>query len=92
VLKAESGEEAMQLLIKYRGAIRLLLTDMMMPGMNGLALIRTLHRVEPAIKVIAVSGLDQEDRRTELAALGVKEILSKPFAPAVLLRTIARLL
>lgn len=90
VIKAESGEEAMRLLIKHRGSIRLLLTDMMMPGMDGLALIRALHRVEPAIKVIAVSGLDQEDRRAELVALGVKEILPKPFTPTVLLHAIAR--
>lgn len=89
-LKAESGEEALKLASKHGAAIRLVLADMMMPGMGGLALIRALNALEPTIKVIAVSGLDQEDKRTELTGLRVTEMLSKPFSPALLLRTIAK--
>jgi len=62
----------------------------MMPGMGGLALIRSLNALEPAIKVIAVSGLDQEDKRPELTGLHVTEMLSKPFTPTLLLRAIAK--
>ena len=42
------------------------------------------------LKIIASSGLDHEERRSELAALGVTEILTKPFKPGQLLELVRR--
>jgi PAS domain S-box-containing protein len=78
VLDAADGREAIDHFLVNRGNVRLVLTDIMMPGMNGAALIRTLRALEPRLRVIAVSGLHDQDRREELVALGVMNTLSKP--------------
>jgi len=89
VLMADSGEEAVKIFIQYQHVVRLVLTDIMMPGMDGLALIRTLRILEPTIPIIATSGLDQSRHAGEFSALGVGKILAKPFAPAQLLKAVA---
>ncbi len=88
VLTAGSGEEAIKLFIQHSASVALVLTDIMMPGIGGVQLIRSLRIIKPAIKVIATSGLEQVDNRSEFAALGVTEILSKPCMPAVLLKAV----
>jgi len=92
VLTTGNGEEAIRMFVEHRGAVRLVLTDMMMPGMGGLALIRSLRVLEPDIKVVASSGLDQDDKRAEFIALGVTEVLAKPYTPALLLKALDRAL
>ena len=92
VICAGNGEEAIRLLIPDRGAVRLVVTDMMMPEMGGLALIRAIRVIEPKIKIIACSGLEQEEVHAELARLGVEDFLPKPFGPAQLLQAVNRAL
>ena len=92
VVTAGTGEEAIQMFIRHRVAIRLVLTDVMMPGMGGLALIRSLRVLEPGIRVVASSGMDQEEKQAELAALGIREILAKPYTQVQLLKTLERAL
>jgi len=48
--------------------------------------------LQPGIRIVASSGLDQDERRAELVAAGIKEILGKPYAPAQLLLAVARAL
>ena len=90
VLSAADGLEALGMFVKERENVRLVLTDVMMPVMNGPALVRALRDLDPNLKVVAASGLDNEARRAELAALGVTEILMKPFKPAQLLELVRR--
>lgn len=90
VLTAADGREAMNQFLAERGNVRLVITDLAMPVMSGLALVRALRGLEPELKIIAASGLDDETKRTELATLGVRDVLAKPFRPAVLLSTIRR--
>ena len=90
VLSAGDGREALDVFVRERANVRLVLTDVMMPVMNGPALVRALRELEPRLKVIAASGLDNQARRDELAALGVTEILMKPFKPAQLLELVRR--
>ncbi len=92
VVCAGNGEEAIRLLIPSRGSVRLVLTDMMMPEMDGLTLIRTIRVIEPTIRIVACSGLEQEEMRASLAELGVNDFLPKPFAPAQLLKAVDRAL
>ena len=82
VLEASSGEEAME---RYAGRlddIQLLLTDVVMPGINGRVLAETLTGRRPGLKVLFMSGY------TEDAVLGAQrrevQFLQKPFAPEVL--------
>jgi len=92
VLTAESGEEALRLLFEHRGAIKLVLTDMMMPAIDGLHLIRTSRVLEPKVRFVAMSGLDEDARRSALSGLGVNEILFKPFGSNHLIQAVQRAL
>jgi nitrogen-specific signal transduction histidine kinase/CheY-like chemotaxis protein len=88
VLAAANGEEALKHLVFHRDRIKLVFTDLMMPGMNGLELIRALRHLEPHMKIIAASGLHDRERQEELAGLGIHEMLAKPFTPLAALEAI----
>ncbi len=92
VLVAGNGEEAIRLFLQQSHAIQLVVTDVMMPVMDGLALINTLRKLKPAIKVIATTGLEAEEKFGELAALGVIATLAKPFSPPAMLKAIQQAL
>ena len=87
-LTAENGEQAIRIFIEHPGVIKLVVTDVMMPVMGGLALINTLRVLKSDVCVIATTGLEQEEKTAEFSALGVSAILAKPFSPGVLLRAI----
>ena len=88
VLVAGTGEEALRIFAEHAGAVKMVLTDMLMPGMGGVKLIRALRSLQPDLKVIACSGFDHEEKKSELADLGVTDILAKPFTSAQLLKKI----
>jgi CheY-like chemotaxis protein len=90
VLPARDGTEALSLFLDHQDRVRLILTDIMMPSMDGLALTRALRAIAPDLAIVATTGLDQEARKQELAAFGVTEILIKPCAPAELLAALRR--
>jgi hypothetical protein len=89
VLDASDGIEAIALYAQYKTEIDLVLVDMMMPNMDGLTTIRTLKKIEPSVKIVAVSGLVSDDKLTQVATFGVKAFLSKPYATKDLLNTIS---
>ena len=62
----------------------------MMPGMNGAALIMALRALEPLLHVVAISGLHDQDRREELADLGVASTLAKPCSSDAILEAVQR--
>ena len=59
--------------------------DMMMPVMDGPATLQELRKLDPAIKVIAVSGLGSESALDRVSKLTVQKFLRKPFTPQELL-------
>lgn len=89
VLTASEGAEALSLFVENRDEVRLVLTDLMMPVMGGVSLINAIHVLEPAVRVIATSGLTDKENHAKLVAVGVDGIISKPCGPAELLKTIA---
>ncbi len=90
VLTAADGDEALDLFVKRRGEVRLVLTDLLMPGMAGVALVRALRDTAAGVRVIAMNGNLGAAQRTELAALGVTEFLQKPCARSTLLQAVGR--
>ncbi|HUG12679.1 MAG TPA: ATP-binding protein [Opitutaceae bacterium] len=80
VVTARDGEEAISLFLRHRDQLQLVVTDMLMPVMDGLALIRALRLLDARIAIVAASGLDHEDKVTELALLGVSTLLAKPYS------------
>jgi CheY-like chemotaxis protein len=57
----------------------------MMPVMDGAALIRVLRRVNPAIKIIAASGLNANGGLAQVSGIDVKHFLAKPYTAETLL-------
>ncbi len=82
VVTAQNGEEAIRVFLEHREAICAVVTDLMMPVMGGLDLARSLRQLKPNLPIIACTGLDLEEFRRDCAALGIRELLAKPFVPA----------
>ncbi|MBF2008222.1 MAG: response regulator [Chlorogloeopsis fritschii C42_A2020_084] len=87
-ITASDGIEAIALYAEHRDEISVVLTDMLMPSMDGLTTIRTLKKINPNVKVIAVSGLASADKVNAANDIGVKAFLSKPYTAKQLLQTI----
>ncbi|MDP1829325.1 MAG: PAS domain S-box protein [Archangium sp.] len=90
VLAAGSGVEALKLLEPERGAISLLLTDVVMPSMGGPALAAAVRERWPRVPVIFMTGYP-DDARLSLQD-GSVELVSKPFDGPELLSRVRRLL
>ncbi|NJN59212.1 MAG: response regulator [Leptolyngbyaceae cyanobacterium SL_5_9] len=88
VMTANDGIEAIALYAQHRDKIRVVLVDMMMPSMDGFTTIRTLHKIDPEVSIIAVSGLTSNQQSALLSGVGVKAFLSKPYTAEKLLRTL----
>jgi PAS domain S-box-containing protein len=88
VLTACDGIEAIAFYAEHQDEISLVLTDMMMPDMDGLTTIRTLQKMNPDIEIIAVSGLASNRQVTEASGTSVKTFLSKPYTANELLKTL----
>ncbi len=86
VITAEDGAQAIGLYALDREAIAVVLTDMMMPVMDGPALIAALHRLNPAVIIIAASGLNANGNAVRAATAGVKHFLAKPYSAEAMLR------
>ena len=90
VSQAESGEAALAV-VEAEGRFDLVLTDVVMPGMNGVTLARRLRKADPGLRVLFMSGY------ADHAAVQTEEwmqetLLEKPFRPADLRRAVRTLL
>lgn len=81
VLSAEGGEEAIRLATDHQEPIDLLLTDIMMPGMNGVAVAEELTRIRPGIRVFYMSGYADQDLVRQGLLDPDTHFLQKPFTP-----------
>lgn len=77
ILAAFSGKQALELFSEHSGTVDLVITDCMIPGMNGRELAETLRRQKPELKVLLVSGY--QDAQVGLA-VGSVELVRKPFS------------
>jgi two-component system, cell cycle sensor histidine kinase and response regulator CckA len=92
VLTANDGIQAIAYYIEHKHEINLALIDMMMPAMDGATTIRTLQKINPHIKIIAASGLTSSDQVVNVARLGVRTFLPKPYTAAELVQLVDRTL
>jgi CheY-like chemotaxis protein len=91
-LMAGDGAEAMAIYAERLDEIQAVLTDLIMLVMDGPATIRALQRLNPEVKIIAVSGLSGNGRMLEAAQAGVKLFLPKPYTAERLLKAISEIL
>jgi CheY-like chemotaxis protein len=92
VLIADNGATALDIFAGHKGEISIVITDMMMPVMDGSLTIRALQKLNPQICIIASSGLTESIDTTELKQLGVKTFLIKPYDTKTLLKTVEQAL
>jgi PAS domain S-box-containing protein len=88
-ITASDGIEAIALYAEYQEKISVVLTDMVMPSMDGLTTIRTLQKINPQVKIIAVSGLATSDKVNAAHNIGIQAFLPKPYTAKQLLQTIS---
>ena len=88
VITAKDGIEAITLYAQHKEEISLVLADMMMPSMDGSLTIRTLQKINPNVRIIAVSGLESNSKIAEMAGSSVKSFLLKPYSGQELLKTV----
>jgi hypothetical protein len=88
VISAINGADAIALYAARHGTVAVVLTDMMMPVMDGAEFIRQLQLIDPTVRVIAASGLSAKETIQHATDLGVKYFLPKPFTAEDLVRTL----
>jgi PAS domain S-box-containing protein len=88
VLLAQDGAEAVALYAERKAGIAAVITDMMMPVMDGPATIVALQRMNPDVRIIGASGHDANGKVAKAAGAGVSHFLPKPYTAEALLRTL----
>ncbi len=92
VLTAGDGTEAVALYAQRGQEIAAVMVDIMMPYMDGPATVRALQKMNPAVRCIAVSGLMENDKVTEMSETGRLAFLAKPFTTEQLLTSLREVL
>lgn len=92
VLLADNGIDALTSYRLQQKAIEVVITDVVMPIMDGVALCRALKDINPGVKIIASTGRRDSLRDSLLSAQGVKGFLEKPYSIANLLSMIHSIL
>lgn len=88
VIEAGDGEEALHIVERYADHIDLLLTDIAMPGMTGIALAEQVKRLRPSIRVLFITGTPELTM-----ALPRKSVcMPKPFTPGALVSKVGEVL
>lgn len=89
-LRAANAAQALEALESE--TVSLMLTDLRMPGMDGLELLREALAVEPALSVIVLTGFGSIETAVEALKAGAYDFLTKPVDKDVLLRTLDKAL
>ncbi|MFW2355278.1 PAS domain-containing hybrid sensor histidine kinase/response regulator [Hydrogenophaga sp.] len=88
VVVAANGAEAVALYAQNVQGIALVLTDMMMPVMDGPATVQALRQINPLVKLIGASGISQNGQVARAAGAGLDHFLPKPYTADIMLRLI----
>ncbi len=92
VLLAESGTKALVLYAQHEAEIEVVLTDIMMPGMDGFVTTQRLLEINPQLKVIATSGGATADVVAKAKSAGAKRFMPKTYTIETLLKLFAAVL
>jgi two-component system cell cycle sensor histidine kinase/response regulator CckA len=92
VLEARDGAQALELAQRYVGQIHLVLTDVTMPGLSGLELVRVLRQTRPGLRVLYMSGSPGEEVSRDLEVRAGTGFLAKPLLPSALAARVRQML
>jgi two-component system, cell cycle response regulator CpdR len=89
IVTAQDGAEALEILTREEGAFDLLLTDIQMPVMDGIALALSAARDFPGLTILLMTGFaDQRERASNLEAIAY-DVITKPFSVAEIRTAVA---
>jgi PAS domain S-box-containing protein len=89
VLVADNGATALSNYVAHQNEVRAVITDLMMPVMDGIATIHALRRLNPDVPIIVTSGLFGPARLEEFTRLEIDLLLEKPYSAESLLEIVA---
>lgn len=92
VIEAHDGAEALRLVGTHEGAIELLITDMVMPGMSGQELAGRLQQKRAGLRTLYMSGYSERAAAESAQGDSSIRLLTKPFSRSALLRTVHEIL
>ena len=87
VLTAPNGTEGVDLFARHAGKIAAVLVDMMMPQMDGITTIQAIRRIDPDVRILALSGIPRDGGNDPIKTLA-QHFLAKPFTAQGLLRSL----
>jgi PAS domain S-box-containing protein len=90
VMTASDGAEGVAVFAENKKNIDIVITDIMMPVMDGTAAIIALKRINPDVKIIAASGLTTQRQLTTPSSSNVLAFLPKPYTAEKMLKTLAQ--
>lgn len=90
VLQAEDGKSAIKTFSE--NSVDLVILDMIMPGMKGEEVLKTLRTMSPDVKVVVSSGFMSEEQRDRLKEFGIEDFLDKPYREEDVLSSVRRIL
>ena len=92
VITATDGADGVALYAGNAGEIKAVLTDMMMPILDGPSTIQVLRHMNPRLPIIAVSGLPDKAHAGKAASAGIEHFLPKPYTAEILLNLLHKIL
>jgi CheY-like chemotaxis protein len=92
MIEASDGTQGLALYKQHQSEVRLVITDVVMPFMDGPAFIRALRQLNPQARIIAMSGHQSKADAGHLPPKLVQGLLAKPFDAAELLQTLKQAL
>ncbi len=92
VLPASSAAEGIEIFKRLGDEIKLLVSDLVMPGMGGGQLAKELRRLRPSLKVLFISGYTEEICVQQGVMTSMEAFLAKPFKPSTLARKVRAIL
>jgi CheY-like chemotaxis protein len=90
VMVARHGQEALDCYLAFQANIGIVVTDLKMPVMDGVAFSRALRQMNSQVPIIVISGYPSEADRTQLRELRICQWIQKPIGAEVLLPLIAQ--
>jgi len=92
VMTAQDGSEGISMYAQHREEIQLVLTDIMMPKLDGVALAKAVRAMDPRARIIAGSGLATNADAADKAGATFEAFLHKPYTAATLVKTVSDVL
>jgi len=88
IVEAANGADALIKVNELRHRLHFIITDMHMPQLDGLGLIRNVKELLPALPIIVITGRLETSEREQLHEVGIAAIVEKPFLPQTILNVL----